>query len=220
VFWLGLETGGGQGEMIRLNLLRERKVEKPKSLMWQFWLYILVVVLSLAGTGVVWKFQKEKLSKLEMEKSRLDAEIKTYEKYDKLLKDLQAKMKDVQKRSEVISVLISDRDNVVRFLALLAILTPEESMWFDEVRFSNNAVTIIGFAKSNETLVEFMRNLEASSFVPQESVNLVVSKAEEYLGNVLRKFELRFQYKNFSQVMASADSDKGKNKSKDLPKQP
>ncbi|MEJ5301477.1 MAG: PilN domain-containing protein [Thermodesulforhabdaceae bacterium] len=199
--------------MIRLNLLRERKIEKPKTLMWQFWLYILVIILELAITGAVWKYQDQKIKKLDMEKSQLDAEIKVYEKYDKILKDLQAKLNDVKKRTEVISGLTRDRDNVVRLLALMTILLPEDSMWFEEVRFSGNVVTIIGFAKSNETLVEFMRSLEKSSFAPQEDINLVVSRAEEYFGNVLRKFELRFKYKNFSQVIAST-------KEKQEPKKP
>lgn len=186
--------------MIRLNLLRERRVAKPRSLMWQFWLYVLVVLLSCGAMGMVWFFQTKEIERLSMEKSRLDAEIKNYEKYDKLLKDLQAKLDDVKKRSEIISSLIADRDNAVRLLALLAILIPNDSMWFDEVTFSSNSVRISGLAKSNETIVNFIRRLEASYFVPKESVNLVRSKTEEYGGSVLRRFEMNFQYRNFSQV--------------------
>jgi type IV pilus assembly protein PilN len=193
--------------MIRLNLLRERRVERPKSLIWQFWLYLAVVLLTAGGAGTIWFFQSRELEQLSMEKSRLDAEIKAYEKYDKILKDLQAKMDDVKKRSEIISSLIVDRDGAVRLLALLAILVPNDSMWFDEIKFSGNSVSVTGLSKSNETIVNFIRNLESSYFVPKESVNLVRSKSEEYAGNVLRRFEMNFQYRNFSQVSSAIEKD-------------
>ncbi len=193
--------------MIRLNLLRARRVERPKSLIWQFWLYLAVVLLTAGGAGTIWFFQSRELEQLSMEKSRLDAEIKAYEKYDKILKDLQAKMDDVKKRSEIISSLIVDRDGAVRLLALLAILVPNDSMWFDEIKFSGNSVSVTGLSKSNETIVNFIRNLESSYFVPKESVNLVRSKSEEYAGNVLRRFEMNFQYRNFSQVSSAIEKD-------------
>lgn len=195
--------------MIRLNLLRERRVAKPKSLMWQFWLYLVVVLITLGGVGAVWFFQSKELEKLAMEKARLDAEIKTYEKYDKLLKELQAKLDDVKKRTEVITTLVTDRDDVVRLIALMAILVPEENMWFEEIRFAGGSVNLSGFAKSNETIVEFMRNLEASYFVPKEETNLIRSRSEEYVGNILRKFELSFKYNKFSSIAAAIKKQDG-----------
>ncbi|MCX7823264.1 MAG: PilN domain-containing protein [Syntrophobacterales bacterium] len=186
--------------MIRLNLLRKKRVVKPRGLMWQFWLYIAVVFVIIAGVSTIWVFQKKELEKLSMEKARLETEIKIYEKYEKIIRELQTKLNDVKKRSEVIASLIADRDNVVRLLALLALTVPEDSMWFEEVRFSGGDVAIMGVAKSNEKIVEFMRNLESTYFVPKEGTNLVRTRSEEYFGHVLRRFELNFKYNSFSQV--------------------
>lgn len=198
--------------MIRLNLLRKRKVAKPKSLMWQFWLYIAVIFVTLVGVGAVWTLQNRKISALEREKARLANEIKVYEKYDKILKDLQAKLSDVNKRAEIVSGLIKDRDNVVRFLALLAILVPEESMWIEEINISGNQAKLTGYAKNNETIVEFIRSLEASYFVKKEGVNLIRSKSEVISENIiLSKFELELYYNNFSDVELALKAQDAKN---------
>lgn len=198
--------------MIRLNLLRKRKVAKPKSLMWQFWLYIAVIFVTLVGVGAVWTLQNRKISTLEREKARLANEIKVYEKYDKILKDLQAKLSDVNKRAEIVSGLIKDRDNVVRFLALLAILVPEESMWIEEINISGNQAKLTGYAKNNETIVEFIRSLEASYFVKKEGVNLIRSKSEVISENIiLSKFELELYYNNFSDVELALKAQDAKN---------
>ncbi len=195
--------------MIRINLVKERKkVKRESTLIWQFWLYLIIVFGMLGACSYLYWMQTQKLSQLSMDKVRLDAEIKNYEKYDKLLRELQAKLEEAKKRNEVIANLTKDKDTVVRLLALITLITPEGRVWFEEIKYYGNEVILIGFAKSNETIVELMRNLENSRYAVKESIDLIRSTAEEYIGNVLRKFEIHFRFKSFSQVLAEKGVDK------------
>lgn len=192
--------------MIRINLLRE-KIQKPPSLMWQFWVYVATVVLVLGMVGYIGWNQKQNINELRREKARLDREIKLYEKYDKLVKEIDAKLAEIKRRQQIVRELVSDKDYAVRTLALIAILTANDSMWLESLGYNNGLVNLTGYAKSDETIVDFIRNLESSQYVLKDSVSLVRSRTEAYAGRPLKKFEMQVQVLPFSRITASKGSN-------------
>jgi type IV pilus assembly protein PilN len=85
-------------------------------------------------------------------------------------------------------------------LALLSIQVPPEKMWFDKLAQTGNAVTLDGVAQSNETIVEFMRNLESSPYIEKGSINLVLSRQFAVKEMKLREFQLSYRFYPFSEV--------------------
>ncbi len=187
--------------MIRINLLRE-EMRKPPSLMWQFWVYVLSIIIAFGCVGYVHWNQKEVVAKLKREKAHLDKEIALYKKYEKLIKELQANISEVERRKEVIRRLSSDRDNVVRFLSLLVIVIPEDRVWLENISFSRGSVKLVGFAKSDETVVELINNLEATPYIGRDMVNLIRTQTVSYGRSQIKRFELTFRFKSYSEILA------------------
>ncbi|SFN11140.1 PilN domain-containing protein [Thermodesulforhabdus norvegica] len=187
--------------MIRINLLRE-KVQKPPSVLWQLWVYLLTVVVVSGLVGYVGWNQKRQINSLTREKARIEREIKLYQKYDKLVKELEAKTAEIKRRSEIVKSLLNDRDYAVRALALIAVLTPSDSMWFETIQYNDGSLTLKGYAKSDEVIVDFIRRLEGSPYVLRDSVRLIRTKTDEYLGRALKSFEMEVKVLPFSQVVS------------------
>ena len=187
--------------MIKINLLRE-EMRKPPSLMWQFWVYIVSVILTIGIVGFLYWNQENTISKLKRENSHLDREIKLYTKYEKLVKQLEAKIAEIERRKAVIKKLGSDRDDVVRFLSLLVVVIPEDKVWLENISYSRRNVKIVGYAKNDETVVDLINNLEATPYIGRDRVNLIRTQTVNYARLHLKRFELTFRFGTFSEILA------------------
>ncbi len=187
--------------MIRINLLRE-EMRKPPSLMWQFWAYVLTVIISFGCIGYIHWNQKGVVAKLRREKAHLDKEIALYKKYERLIKDLQAKISEVERRKKVVRRLSSDRDKVVRFLSLLVVVIPEDRVWLENISYSRGSVKLVGFAKSDETVVELINNLESTPYIGRDMVNLIRTQTVDYARSQIKRFELTFRFRSYSEILA------------------
>lgn len=190
--------------MIKINLLRE-KVRKPPSILWQFWVYLLTIVVLSGLLGYIGWYQKRQIDNLNREKARIEREIKLYEKYEKLVKELDAKIAEVNRRKEVVKSLLIDRDYAVRTLALLAVLTPSDSMWFEAIEYNDGLLNLKGYAKSDEVIVDFIRRLESSPYVLKDSVQLIRTKTDEYFGRALKTFEMQVKVLPYSQIVSGGE---------------
>jgi type IV pilus assembly protein PilN len=186
--------------MIRINLLPVRAKIRKENVRQLISIYLLSVLVVVGVIAYVWLAQTYKISRLEGHLQRVKAEVASYAKFEQILKDLQAKKVTIEKKRETIIALQQDRDNLVRILAVMSVQIPAERVWFEKMSQAGPAITLDGVALSDETIVEFMRNLESSPYVDKGSVNLVHTKLTSISGMKLREFRMSCSISGYSVV--------------------
>lgn len=196
--------------MIRINLLPAEK--KPvRSTARQ---YLFAYLAGVAAMGVViayiWSSQAGEIRRLQQRESELKAEAAKYAKYEKILQDLTKQKETIEKKKEVIRGLEKDRDKMARILALMSLWIPAEKVWFETLTVTGNKVEVGGIAQSNESVAEFMKNLEQSPYVVRGSVVLAHSRQTSMGELKLREYRLTWSMVPYSQVKeALAQKDQG-----------
>ncbi len=186
--------------MIRINLLPVRAKIRKENVRQLISIYLLSVLAVVAVIAYVWVAQTYKISRLQTHLQQVKAEVANYAKFETILKDLQAKKTTIEKKRETIISLQQDRDNLVRVLAVMSVQVPAERVWFEKLTQAGPAITLEGVALSDETIVEFMRNLESSPYVDKGSVNLVHTKLTSISGMKLREFRMTCSISGYSAV--------------------
>jgi type IV pilus assembly protein PilN len=182
--------------MIRINLLPTKFKSKTKGAKEFIFLYLASVVLLLAVIGYLWSDQRSRVEDLKRRLAELERQVKDLSDFEKKLKDLREKKALVARKSQVVENLGEDRDKTARLMAVLAVNAPPEKIWFEKLQESKGKVTINGVAKSDDTIVEFMRNLEASPYIALGTVNLKHSRKK----GELRDFQLSCEFVPFSKI--------------------
>ncbi|MEJ5347199.1 MAG: PilN domain-containing protein [Desulfosoma sp.] len=196
--------------MIRINLLPAEKKPVRSTARQYLLLYVLCVAVTGAAIGFVWYNQAGNIEKLQRRESELKAEAAKYAKYEKVLQDLTKQKELIQKKKEVIQGLERDRDKMARVLALLSLWVPADKVWFETVTVTGDKVDVAGIALSDESVAEFMRNLEQSPFVVRGSVILAYSKQTSLGDRKLRDYRLTWSLVPYSRVKESlAQKDQG-----------
>jgi len=186
--------------MIQINLLPARVRKKKDALKLFTYAYLGIVAVVLAGIGLLWTVQSQRISSLNAQLARLQGEVAQYAKFDQMLKDIKQQKELVDKKRTVIETLQMDRDAIVRALALLSVQIPQEEVWFERLAQSANTITLDGVALSNESIADFMRNLESSPYVEKGSVNLTHSRQKVINNMKLREFQVTYRFYPFSEV--------------------
>jgi type IV pilus assembly protein PilN len=193
--------------MIRINLLPFRVRIRKENVRQFISVYLLSVVLVLVSICYLWIRQNNQVSVLDSRLKELTREADSFAKYEKILQELMRKKEIIETKRRVIHDLQRDRDKLVRILALMSISLPAERVWFEKLLQSGNSITVEGIALSNETIAEFMRNLEASPYVIRGSINLVHSRLTAMGGMKLREFRLTctlLTYSDFQEKLRAA----------------
>ncbi|HYA39997.1 MAG TPA: PilN domain-containing protein [Syntrophobacteraceae bacterium] len=186
--------------MIQINLLPVRLQKQKEGARQIASIYLLSIVLAGAIIGFLWIRYDGEIGARKKELSSLQQEVGKYARFEAALQQIQKTKEIVDKKREVIKDLQGDRDAVVRMLALLSIQVPPEKMWFDKLTQTGSSVTLDGVAQSNEAIVEFMRNLEASPYIEKGSINLVLSRQFAVREMKLREFQLTYRFYTYSEV--------------------
>lgn len=186
--------------MIQINLLPVRAKKKRETARQFVFVYFLSIILMAVVLGAVWFLKDREIADKKAELARLQQEVTKYAKFEQMLKDVTKKKELVEKKSAIINDLQRDRDTIVRILALLSVQIPPEKMWFDKLTQIGTTITVEGTAVSNEAIVEFMRNLEASPYIEKGSVNLIQSRQSVVRQMKLREFQLSYRFFPFSEV--------------------
>jgi type IV pilus assembly protein PilN len=184
--------------MIRINLLPFRVRIRKENVRQFISVYLLSVVLVLVSICFLWIRQNNQISVLDSRLKELTREADSFARYEKILQELMRKKEIIETKRRVIHDLQKDRDKLARILALMSISLPAERVWFEKLLQSGNSITVEGIALSNETIAEFMRNLEVSPYVVRGSINLVHSRLTAMGGMKLREFRLTCSLLSYS----------------------
>jgi type IV pilus assembly protein PilN len=190
--------------MIQINLLPVRAKKRRVNVKQVFYVYVASVVAAIILIAGIWIYQEIQISDLNERIAQVNKEVERFAKYDALLQEVSKKIQVINKKREIIKDLQRDRDTMVRLMALISAEIPAEKIWLEKLAQSSNSITLDGVALSNESIADFMRNLESSPYVVKGTVNLTHSRQTVLNNMKLREFQLTCQFVPFSQVQQAA----------------
>lgn len=164
--------------MAKINLLpwREELREKRKK---QF--VAISAAVALIGAllvGATWFFYDQKLSDQEQANQLIVSTNQNLDQQLKSLDGLQEKRNQIIERMKLIQGLQSQRPVFVRLIDELARVTPN-NLYITKFTRTGNKFTFEGMADSPNTVAEFLRNLEASSWYRNAFMNSYLAGAEQ-----------------------------------------
>lgn len=174
--------------MIRINLVRgKRKKRREFNLDLA---YLLVPVLVLAGTVYFHTTVTGKISRLNGEIQKANADIERLKKEIGEVEKFKARKAELQKKVDIISNLQAGRVGPVRYLEAISAAIPEKC-WIDQLSIQTGKVTLSGIALNNHTIANFMTALGQSGRF--RDVVLGAAEQTRVANTKLVRFSLTFQ---------------------------
>lgn len=176
--------------MAKINLLPWR--EEYRQVKKREFLEVAAVVL-VAGLLAVFAWDRVVDARIDNQASRNDRinqEIAELDKQVKEISELKARKQEMLDRMEVIQALQANRPDIVRIFDELVKATPE-GVFLTDLERVNDAMSLTGFAESNNRVSALMRNLDGSYKFTDP--NLTKVEADQSLGEQGNRFEMRVQ---------------------------
>jgi len=177
--------------MIRINLVRGKRKKRRELSVGSAWIALPVVVL--AGTIYFHTTVSGKISRLDADIGKANADIARLQKEIGEVEKFKARKAELQKKVDIISNLQKGRTGPVRHFEALAAAIPEKC-WIDTLGMRDERVTLSGVALNNYTIANFMTALGQTG----RFRDVVLGAAEQttVAGVKLVKFNLTFQAVN------------------------
>ena len=185
--------------MIRINLLPFRTARKKENVQLSILLSsLLLAIILMFYINIRLSSQvKEVNSKVESTKT----EIAKYEKINKEIAEIKAKLEILKTKMNVINDLEANRYEPVRLMDVMTTLVIPNRMWFLSFDAIGKTVNISGVAVDSQTVADFMIRLEGSKLF--EAVNLKTIKKQMVRQASLKNFEISCNRKSAKQVVKS-----------------
>ncbi len=167
--------------MIRINLLSDREAIRRESVRQQLSIYLLSILLALVVLGGIHftLYQKKKgieedIQSVEKELNELKIKVGEVERYKQAKKELETKL-------AVIQTLEKGKMLAAELLQGIAERIPEK-MWLERLSFKGVQLSLQGYAIDNETIANFMKDLERSESFRNIELLLTEQKTVEGVG--------------------------------------
>ncbi len=151
--------------MIRINLLPFRAARKRENIKRQVSVYVLSVILLLLAMAYTFMQLNSRLAEAKAQESKLNAELSQFKQTIARITELDKKIKLIETKLDVIKKLEAGKKGPVHLLDELAKAVPKNRLWLSTMTESKGTLTLTGSAKDNETVAEFMVNLEKSPVI-------------------------------------------------------
>jgi type IV pilus assembly protein PilN len=174
--------------MIRINLVRGKRKKRRELNAGSVWIALPLVVL--AGTLYFHTTVSGRISKLDADIVKANADIARLQKEIGEVEKFKARKAELQKKVDIISNLQKGRTGPVRYFEALSAAIPEKC-WIDTLALKDAKVTLSGIALNNYTIANFMTALGQTG----RFRDVVLGAAEQttVAGVKLVKFNLTFQ---------------------------
>ncbi len=173
--------------MIRINLLPVKAAQKKEKLRGQLAILGVSVVVVLIGCAGVYasllgkvSSEQDSIRQKEDEINRLRKTIGEVAHFKKLQKELSGKL-------EILQALKDGKSGPVHLLDELSHSLPDK-LWITSFKESGGGVSLSGIGLNEETVAQFLRNLEASPYY--QNVELKVVEQTVQGGLKLQKFNV------------------------------
>lgn len=179
--------------MIRINLLPFRAARRKENIRRQISIFFLGLILSILIMLVYSMMLGTKIGKLETKLAKTKEDLKIYEKKAKEVDEMKKQLELLKMKMDVIASLEKNRKIPLEMLDEMTRSIIPKRMWLTEM-VSGATLELKGFAIDNQTVADFMKNLEKSEFY--SSVNLKSTKQQIFQNNLdLRFFEVTCEKK-------------------------
>lgn len=174
--------------MIRINLLPIRQLKKRARLKTELLGFSAVFALVLLILAVGWFALAGKIASLQEELVALDKKKQSYQPIIKQIDALKKEKQLVEQKLESIKKLQAGAQVTVRVLDEVASRTPTNRMWLNSLQQSSGRLQLQGIALDNETIAQYMQQLEASEYF--EKTELTSSAQTDVAKQKLKSFSL------------------------------
>ncbi|MEN8782066.1 MAG: PilN domain-containing protein [Desulfobacterales bacterium] len=174
--------------MIRINLLPFRAARKKENIRRQISVFLLSFFLMLA---VLIYYNIHLGGQIKDLKTDVDAtknEVAKYQKITKQIEEIKKKLAILEKKTEVIRKLETNRFEPVEMLDNMSGKIIANRMWFTSFNDKPQNVKIDGIALDNKTVADFMTRLEGTGLFG--SVRLQTIQKHVVKGSGLKKFSI------------------------------
>ena len=182
--------------MIRINLLPFRAARKKENIRKQVSVFFLCLMLVVIVLAWVHFYLGSKQTRLTANVTDTKKELALYKQKNEEIKEIRKKLQDLEMRQNVIKDLEKQRFEPVHILDELTGKIVNERMWLTRLNITANQMDVDGIALDNNTVANFIDNLEGLSKLedPQanmyERVRLNKLQQEEIRNLNMKKFEI------------------------------
>lgn len=173
--------------MARINLLPWREVERKRRQHEFAGITVAALAVTLVLGVAVHLVMGKLISNQDDRNQFLRHQISLLDEQIREIRDLEKTRARLLARMDVIQQLQVSRPEIVHLFDELVIDIPE-GVYLTKVIQSGNSIVVDGLAQSNARVSAFMRNIEASKWIGNPSLN-VINKA----GAGMSRFKLRFK---------------------------
>jgi type IV pilus assembly protein PilN len=159
--------------MIRINLLVAREERKKESIRKEATVFVLVMVLVLAGIGFVQWMSSRHREEIMTQIRDSKAELKRLEVIKREINKAKANKKILQEKLNIIETLNKNRTRPIQIMSFVASRIPEK-MWLKSMDKNGQKLTLQGIALDDETIANFMTKLQKARVFA--GVELVVTE--------------------------------------------
>ncbi|MCF6247348.1 MAG: PilN domain-containing protein [Desulfobacula sp.] len=175
--------------MIKINLLPFRLARKKENIRRQISIFFLLILFS--GLLLFWYslHMNNQIQLVQEETNRVNQQISKYKERATRVKKIKKDLKILNEKLDVVSSLKMQQDKqLILFDTLTGLIVPDR-MWIESLNTNANTLKMKGIAFDNQTIADFMENLEASPLFGK--IDLKTAKLKSFKGNnMLKSFEL------------------------------
>ena len=186
--------------MIRINLLPFRAARKKENIRRQVSVFLLSVVLMLIVLGWFHFYLQSKQKRVATNVAEVKKELELYKQKDREIQALRKKLNTLTQRKNVIEGLEAKRFKPVHILDQLTQKVVAERMWLTRLTLKGNRLDLAGIAVDNNTVANFMDNLETIPKMTQKDVPPGPLYDRVRLSSVQRKAVRSINMKSFQMV--------------------
>jgi type IV pilus assembly protein PilN len=174
--------------MIRINLLPFRAARKKENIRRQISVFFLSFFLMLAVLIYYNIHLGGRIKDLKTDVNTTKIEVAKFQKITKQIEDIKKKLAVLEKKTEVIRKLETNRFEPVEMLDNMSGKIIANRMWFTSFNDEPQNVRIDGIALDNKTIADFMTRLEGTGLFG--SVRLQTIQKHVVKGSGLKKFSI------------------------------
>jgi type IV pilus assembly protein PilN len=198
--------------MIRINLLPFRAARKKENIRRQISILSLSVFLMLAVLIYFNIHLGGRIKTLKKNVTVTNNELKKYQEITRQIEDIKKKLAVLEKKTEVIRKLETDRFEPVQILEAMTDKIIAKRMWFTSFDDHPKDIKVTGIALDNKTVADFMTRLEGSGWFSAVKLNTLEKHVVQ--GSSLKKFSIACDKKADTKETQASAPDKAKTKRK------
>ena len=195
--------------MIKVNLFPFRAAQIKENIRQQITIYMLSVIFLLLLSSYFYIDFNNAINSLREEQDEKQKELDSFKETNKRLAALKKIIADVEVKLNTIKRLEKIKTGPVRLLDDIAMSVPKDKLWLTTLKEEKGTLILNGTAMDNETVADFMDNLNSTKSV--HSVQLVRTRQKKVPGFdlSLKDFSLNSKTYTFQEkVITQADKKK------------